>query len=665
MIPRQLLASPPHFVGRTDELATLTADLDDTAGGTVVISAIAGAGGIGKTALALHWAHHNLRRFPDGQLFVDLQGFSPAGEPVDPAVAIRGFLAALGVDPGQLPADLPAQAALYRSLVAGRRLLIVLDNAADAGQVVPLLPGSDTCRVIVTSRRGLTSLVTRHGAHHLPIDILSGTEARELLVTRIGADRTAAEPDALTRLLAYCGGYALALDIVAGRAAMNRAATLSELAAELHDTDALDDDDPAVSLPAVLSWSLHALTGEQARAFALLGIAPGADISLPAAANLVGLPSPRARSVLRVLEQASLLHTDAHGRHSMHDLIRGYAASTAHHLTEETRESALRRVVDFYLHTAYAADRLFYPQRPAIQLAPPMPDTEPHPLADQSQAQAWLEAEHTNLLATQQLAADHDWPVVVWQLAWTVAVFQYNQGHSGSQVAAWRLALTAAGHLPDPRTRIAIHRNLGRSYAEAGRHEEAIEHLNEALALAERESDVREQAYVHGNLAWAWVSRRDYGKGLAHGLCDLDIRRGLGDSMGQANALNVIGWCAACLGDFAEAREYSETALAVHRRHGHSHGEAVVLSNLGYVDLRTDHPRRAIQHYEQALDLFRAEGNTWIITSIGDRLGECYAALGDHDRARAQWQIALDRYHVQNRTDEADRVRRRLRDLDA
>lgn len=662
--PRQLQAAPPHFVGRTSELATLTMDLDGRAGGTVLISAIAGAGGIGKTALALYWAHRNLGRFPDGQLFVDLQGFSPTGKPVDPAVAVRGFLAALGVEPGHLPADLPAQAALYRSLVAGRRMLIVLDNAADATQVLPLLPGSDSCTVLVTSRRSLTSLVTRHGAHHLPIGILSDTEARELLVTRIGASRAATDPDAVAQLIGHCGGFALALEIVAGRAALNRTMTLSDLAAELSEANALDDDDPAVSLPAVLSWSVHALTEEQARAFALLGIAPGHDVSLAAAANLMGIPSTRARTVLRVLAQSSLLTVDPHGRYSMHDLIRAYATGTADYLPEDVREQALRRVVDFYQHTAYAADRLQYPHRPSIQLPAPLQDTRPHPLPDQAGALAWFDAEHGNLLAAQRLAADHHWPSVVWQLAWTLVIFQYNQGYSDSRIAAWRLASSCASQLPDPATQIAIQRNLGRAYVETGEYEEAFKHLYEALALAERENDLPAQAYVHGNLAWAWVNQGDHRKGLAHGLRDRDLRRAIGDSLGEANALNAMGWSAARLGDFDEAREYSEAALPLHRRCEHPHGEAVVQTILGFADLRTGHPRRALDHYERAIDLYRAEDNTWEITAIGDQLGECYAALGDHDRARTEWRTALAVYQRLNRSDRAERVRRLLEDLD-
>jgi tetratricopeptide (TPR) repeat protein len=633
-----------------------------------VISALAGAGGIGKTALALHWAHRNLHRFPDGQLFVDLQGFSPAGTPTDPAVAVRGFLSALGVDLGQIPVDLPAQAALYRSMVAGRRMLIVLDNAADVAQVTPLLPGSPSCTVLVTSRRHLTGLVTRQGAHPLPIGVLADADARQLLVARIGANRTSAETDAVDELVACCGGFALALDIVAGRAVMDPAIPLTELAAELRDVatrvSAFDDDEPAASLPGVLSWSLHALTKEQANAFALLGIAPGPDISLPAAANLVGLPLSPARRVLRSLVEMSLVNVDARGRYSMHDLIRGYATTTADQLTEDAREAALRRVVDFYLHTAYAADRLFYPHSAPIQLSPALV-SDLHPLPDASAALAWFDAEHANLLLAQRTAADHAWLQVVWQLAWTLVVFQSYQGHREHHLTMWRVALTAVEQLPEPATRILTYRHLGRAYAEMGRHDEGVEHLDEALALAERHDDLREQALVHGNLAWAWVLRKNYRKGLAHGMRSAHLRRNLGDRVGEANALHVVGLCAARLGEYDSAREHSQTALTLHREHDHQHGEGVALSTLGYVAHYTGQHRQAIQYYEQATMLFRGIGNTMDAADAAVELGASYAALGEHDQARAAWQETLTLYQRLGRTDKADHVRQQLADLDA
>jgi tetratricopeptide (TPR) repeat protein len=661
----QLPAAPPYFVGREDELARLTADLDRTR--TVLISALAGAGGIGKTALALHWAHRNLHRFPDGQLFVDLQGFSPAGEPVDPAVAVRGFLDAFGVEAGRIPAAPSAQAALYRSLVAGRRMLIVLDNAADGTQVVPLLPGTDSCTVLVTSRRRLTSLITHHGAHHLPIGVLTEVDARELLTARLGVPRTSAEPEAVADLIACCGGFALALAIIAGRAAMNPTIPLADLATELRDAatrlSAFDDDEPTVSLPAVLSWSMRVLTQEQVGVFALLGIAPGPDIGLPAAANLLGLSLAQARRVLRALVEASLLNVDERGRYSMHDLIRDHATAAVRSVKEDTSE-ALRRVIDFYLHTAYAADQLFYSYRPSIQLAPPMAGTQLHPLSTASEALAWFQAEHANLLGAQHTAAELGWHQAVWQLAWTLVNLQARQGHVDHQLAMWRVALTAADQVSDPAIRILIHRNFGRANADVRRHDEAIEHLHEALALAERHDDVLEQAYVHANLAWAWEKRGEFRKALTHGTRGLHFSRAVGDQVREANALHVMGWCAAQLHEFEQAREHSEAALAIHRRHHHRHGEAVALATLGYVELSTGHHHRAIDHARQAIELFQDIGHTSDAAEIFTRLGNAYAAISDQRRAREAWQEALELYQQQRRSDKVDQVQRLLDTLD-
>jgi predicted ATPase len=316
----------------------------------MLISAIRGAGGIGKTWLALHWAHRRLSRFPDGQLFVDLRGFSPDSEPMPSGVAVQGFLDALGVAPGRIPVDPQAQAGLFRSLVAQKRMLIVLDNAADVQQVVPLLPGADSCTVVVTSRRTLTGLITRHGAHHLTLDTLSGDEARALLARRLGTARVAAEPEAVDELVGLCGGFPLALGIIAGRAHTHPRVPLAEFAAELRDLGlgALEDDEPTTSLPAVLSWSYSALTTQQQVVFGLLGIAPGPDIGLPAAASLTGLPPTQTGKVLRSLEEASLLSRDAHGRYSMHDLIRAFATEDANCVASNEKRSATRRPLSAY-----------------------------------------------------------------------------------------------------------------------------------------------------------------------------------------------------------------------------------------------------------------------------------------------------------------------------
>ncbi|MFD7655813.1 BTAD domain-containing putative transcriptional regulator [Actinosynnema sp. NPDC059797] len=671
-VPRQLPAAPVPFTGRVPELAELDrvlipapGDGNPAAGnpatGTV---AIGGVGGIGKTWLALAWAHRNLHRFPDGQLFVDLHGFSPAGDPTDPVDALRGFLTALGADPDGARPDLEAR---YRGLVAGRRVLVVLDNAATADQVVPLLPGSPTCAVLVTSRTSLPSLLDRHGAHHLPLGVFTPVEARALLTARLGEHRTDAEPDAVDELVGLCGRHPLALAITARHAATRPRLPLAEPAAELRELglEVLDHDtDLTASLPAVLSWSLRRLTARQRTVFALLGTAPGPDIDLPAAASLAGLPLAEARKDLRVLEDHCLLDRHPHGRYAMHDLVRAYAATTDDHLPAPGREAALERVVDFYLHTAHTAERLLNPHRPPIRLDPPAPGTHAHPLPDHAAALAWMDTHHPHLLAAQRTAAARRRHRTAWRIAWTLGTFHRRRGHLHDDLAVWRTAADAATHLPDPVTHILTHRFLGHAHAELERHEQAIAHLHQALDLARRHHDLTQQAHTHHALTWAWERRGDDRKALEHARQVLDLFRALGSPVWEATALNMVGWHAARVGEYALAREHCRDALDLYRRHHDPDGEADALDSLGWIDHHTGRHHRAVDHYRRALALYRTVGNTAEAADTLDNLGHPLAALGDRTGARAAWREALDLYRQQGRGTDAERVRRRLDDLD-
>jgi DNA-binding SARP family transcriptional activator len=421
-VPRRLPAPPPLFTGRATELAALDTvfDTPSDAGGTVVISAIGGPGGIGKTALALHWAHQHLHRFPDGQLYVNLRGFDPSGRPTPTGTAIRGFLDGLGVDPATLPVDLDAQVARYRSLVAGKRMLIVLDNARDIDQVIPLLPDTPTCTVLVTSRRHMPGLAALYGAHLLDLDVLLEPDARELLARHLGRQRLAAEPAAVADPLTVCAGLPLAVVIVAARAQYHHAFPLAVLAEELRDAssrlDGLDAGDLRVNLRAVLSWSIRTLSPQAANLFALLGIAPGPAISLPAATSLAGQPAVPVRMMLRELEHASLVTQYAPSHYRMHDLIRLYATDAAHHdLTQDIRDAALRRVLD--THTAGCL--LNRHRVPALGVHPPL-------LPDIQLVLALLETEHATLLAAQRA-----WHPVVCQLAWPLTRTCLSGGRRG------------------------------------------------------------------------------------------------------------------------------------------------------------------------------------------------------------------------------------------
>jgi tetratricopeptide (TPR) repeat protein len=675
-VPRQLPPAPTPFVGRDDELTMLTHSLDQARpADAVVISALAGIGGIGKTTLALHWAHRNKDRFPDGQLFVNLRGFDPKSAPLSPDAALHGFLLALGVDAQAIPPDLDGKTGVYRTRVASKRMLIVLDNAATADQVEPLLPGSPACAVLVTSRKMLTALTTRHGARHVALPILSQEEARALLAERLGEARRDAEPGAAAELIRLCGCHPLALALIASRAYIDPGLSLAELAKDLSYSVlvTLEDGDPASSLPDVLSWSLRGLTGQQRTVFGLLGIAPGPDISLPAAVSLTGLPSPRAKKVLRELEQASLLNPPLGGRYSMHDLIRAFAADTATgaadleladntaglELAGEVREAAQRRVIDFYLHTAYAAARVLAPHRQPIQLELPVPGCHPEPLAAAPAALAWFDTEHSCLLESQRTAAALGWQQAVWALAWTLHTFHRRRGHRHDEVTAWKAALEAAAHLSDPASRALARQYLGRIYAYLEQHEEASEQLRQALALAEQHHDPANQAHARILLSWAWEQRGDGQRALEHATRALALYRTLGNPVWEGRALNQVGWYAAHLGDYDRARELCEAALPLHR-HRYPDGEASTLDTLGYIDHRTGRYQQAVQHYQQALILCHELGDTYEAASTLDRLGHSHAALGHYGQARTVWREALDLCQAQHRTEDVERIQRQL-----
>jgi transcriptional regulator with XRE-family HTH domain/tetratricopeptide (TPR) repeat protein len=659
-VPRQLPAPPAPFVGRRHELDRLGATLRSGSGtaSTVVISALAGAGGVGKSWLALHWAHRNADRFPDGQLFVDLRGFSPDSDPMDPAVAVRGFLDALGVEPGRIPAAPHAQAALFRSLVVDKRMLLVLDNAADTAQITPLLPGGDTCTVVVTSRNRLPGLITGHDAHHVSVDTLPDGEARTLLAARLGTARIDAEAAAVDELVRLCGGFPLALSIIAGRAHTYPHLMLADLADELHEDalGVLDEADPAASLPAALSLSHRALTSEEAEVFALVAIAPGPDIGLSAASGLTGLGRSRTRTVLRRLEQASLIGQASTGRYRMHDLIRRYA-TTAHELAEGTRTAALRRMLDFYTHTAHAAAHLLDSHREPIEFSPPAPGCHPQPLPDIPAAMDWFDAEHRNLLAAQRTAAAHALHRTAWQLAWTLNDFHYRRGHRHDQLAVWQIAVDSAVQLSDPGAQILTHRLLGRAHVVLGHHQEAIKALNDALALSEQQNDRALQAQAHYTLASIWPDGR---RALEHARRALDLYHGLDQPIAEANALNAVGWYAARLGDYDTGRKHCRAALALYRHHQDVAGQAQTLDSLGYIDHHSGCHHDAVQHYGRAISLYRDLDNTYETADTLDRLGHPHAALGHHDQARAVWQEARGLYRQQGRDQEAEDVERQL-----
>ncbi|HEX4220745.1 MAG TPA: BTAD domain-containing putative transcriptional regulator [Pseudonocardiaceae bacterium] len=669
--PRQLPAAPRSFTGRSRELRRLTATLDPAGGPgtTVVISAIGGTGGIGKSWLALHWAYDNVHRFPDGQLFVNLRGFDPSGKPTAPQDALRGFLEGLGVPASAMPAELDALSASYRSLVSGRRMLVVLDNAADPEQVIPLLPGSSSCTVLVTSRDHLVNLIDTHGAQALPLDALTEAECRLLLATRIGADRLAREPDAVDDLLASCAGLPLALSIVAGRALEHPDFPLRALADELRDAERrleILDEEPTSGVRSVLSWSYSALTEEQARVFGLLSLAPGPDISLPAAAHLTDLTVPRARSVLRTLERVSLVQQHVPDRFRMHDLVRLYATEAAiRHQQAEVRETAVARLVDFYVRAAHDADRVLAPERPVAELYPAAAGLAPFEPSDAVTATDWFAAEHACLLATQQFAARSGEHRVVWLLAWTLNTFHWRAGHAHDDLASCRLGLAAAQQLDEPTTMVLAHRRLGGALTRLGRSTQALEQLEMALALARETGDLAGEGYTHLALVLVWGQFDDDRRALDSATAALRIFESLGDQVWQAEAGNAVGWYLTRLGRHDEARGLCEAALTFHREQGNYFWEHAALDSLGYIAHHCGDYAAAIDYFQQALVGYRELGNTHFSADTYGRLGESYAAIGDQEAARSVWQEALRLFRAQHRSTDVRAVEKQLGELGA
>jgi NB-ARC domain len=449
---------------------------------------------VGKTALAVHWAHQQARRFPDGQLYVDLRGYDPSGAPMQAATAVRQFLDALPVPAASIPAGLDAQIGLYRSLLAGKRMLVVLDNARDAGQVRPLLPGTAGCVVLITSRRQLPDLIALDGAIPLTVNLLTTEEARELLASRLGPARVSREREAADELIGLCARLPLALNIATSRAATHPGTPLSSLAAELRDTrrclDLLSAGTGAANMRAVFSWSYQALTRPAAQMFRLLGMHPGPDISVAATASLAAVGRDQARRALDELTAAHLLTEHVPGRYSLHDLLRAYAAEQAEATSShQDCRAAIGRVLDHYLHTARAATLLLYPARDLGAVSSPLPGTAPEQLTDDQHALAWFDSERQVLLAVTALAAKARFDVHAWQMPSVLAAYLERRGHWHDYAGTQTAALGAAERAGDLAGQANARLLLGRACSRTDSRQAAQVHLRHALDLYEKLGD--------------------------------------------------------------------------------------------------------------------------------------------------------------------------------
>ncbi|HTW04424.1 MAG TPA: BTAD domain-containing putative transcriptional regulator [Streptosporangiaceae bacterium] len=642
--PSLLPAAVPGFTGRLPELRALSAAADRP-GRPVVITVIGGTGGVGKTALAVHWARQVAADFPDGQLYVNLRGFGPA-DPVSPTEALRAFLDALQVPAAQIPSSLDGRHALYRSLVEGKRILVLLDNAREPAQVRPLLPASPTALVVITSRAEMASLVVTDGAGQISLDILTDADAHQLIAGRIGAPRLAAEPDAADELIRLCAGLPLALAITAARAAAHPRFTLAALAAELRDArgrlDALSTGEDATDVRAVFSWSYQNLQPPAARMFRLLGLHPGPDIAAPAAASLAGLPLPLARRLLRELTRGHLLAEPSPGRYAFHDLLRAYAAERAVSTDSMTaRRAAMHRVLDHYLHTAHAAAVLINPGRDTIDLPPVQAGAVPETFGSHVDALAWFEAEHQVLLTAAAMAAESGFDVHAWQLPWTLVDHLEFHGLWHDIAAIQDVALAAAERLGDLTAQANVHRSVGRVRFQLSAWDDARSHLSQALRLYKELGDGNGQARVHLTVGKAMERMGRLDEALGHARQALTLFEEADNRQGQARALNNIGWYHAMIGDHRQALMRSWQALGLQRELGDRCGEANTWDTLGYSHQHLGQLAKSASCFQKAVRLFADMGSRSGEAEVLTHLGEVHRVAGSRQAAVAVWRQAL------------------------
>ncbi|MEV7626960.1 tetratricopeptide repeat protein [Actinoplanes sp. NPDC089786] len=651
------------FTGRVAELDLLRQALHhgQREGGAVVISAIAGMAGVGKTQLAIHAGHLlTQEKVVDRVLFVNLRGFhpDPAQPPADPGAVLDGFLRLLGVPGQQIPHDLPARTAAYRRRLAGTRTLVVLDNAATADQVRPLLPGTAGCPALVTSRRDLATLCP---SAHLTVNVFTPDDALAFLTRAAAGVPVGADPGAAARIARRCGHLPLALGLVAAHIRGTPGWTLTDRADRLDERHYQRRLDTGVEL--ALGLSYQQLPTDLQRVLRLLSLHPGQDLDAYAAAALADTDLPTAEARLHHLRRDHLLQEAAPGRYTLHDLVRAYAAGRAGDEDPPSdRRAALTRLFDFYLHTAHAGDRLLYPHRDPVALAPARAGMVVTPLTDAGAAMAWFTAEHAVLLAVaEQAAAAEGLDQHTAGLAWTLTNFLNLRGHWQDQITVQSRALAAARRLGDRSGQAHIHRNLGRSHDMMSRPDDSRTHFSAALALFAELDDQVGTATTHVNLARQYERQGRYPEALSHDQHALALFQAAGDQPGEARALNNVGYVHTLLGKYPQALTYSQQALNLHQSIGNRHGEATTWDSIGYVHHRLGQQEAAIDCYRHALTLYTETGDRPNEAQALTNLGDAHESAGDHGDAHDAWRAALDILDELGHAD-ADLLRARLPD---
>jgi tetratricopeptide (TPR) repeat protein len=632
-LPRDL----DRFTGRTTELDRLRTAQQD--GGAVVISAIEGMAGVGKTQLAVHAGHLLARERPfDRVLFVNLRGFhpDPAQPPADPGAVLDGFLRLLGVPGQRIPHDLDARTTTYRGLLAGTRALVVLDNAADADQVRPLLPRQPGCLTLVTSRRSLTDL---DPATHLAVDVFTADEALEFLTRAAPHVSVGDDPGAAARITERCGYLPLALGLVAGHLRAKPGWTLTDHADWLDERHHQRRLDTGVEL--ALDLSYHHLPADRRRLLRLLGLHPGLDLGAHAAAALADTRLDTAQAHLDHLCGDHLLQHGTPGRYTCHDLVRAYATARAHDEDRPPeRRAALARLFDHYLATVATAMNTLHPAESRLRPRIPPPATPTPELTDPDTALGWLDAERPTLVAVAAYTADHGWPVQTIRLS--RILFRYLAGgHHTDALTVHGHAHRAARDTGDPTGQAHALTGLGVAHMRLGRRRLAAEHLQQALDLFRQADDPAGQARTLGNLGYLEQRSGHYRTATDHYRQALALDRRGGDRAGEARTLTNLGNVETLLGRYRTATDHYRQALVLCRQAGNREGEAQALNSLGEVEARAGRHGPASDHVSQALTLFRRLGNrageAWTL----DTLGALHTHLGQPAQATERHQQAL------------------------
>jgi tetratricopeptide (TPR) repeat protein len=635
VLPRELPGDVAAFTGRADQLAHLDGLLDRPRT-AVVVSAVCGTAGVGKTALAVHWAHRVADRFPDGQLYVNLRGYDPE-RPMRAAEALGVLLRALGVEDAAMPHDVAERAARYRTLVSGRRMLVLLDNVHSVDQVRDLLPGTGSCLIMITSRASLPALVARHGAVRVNLDLLPRDEAVALLRTLIGA-RVEVEPAAAVALASRCARLPLALRIAAELAVSRPAVPLAALVGELGDESRRLDllaagEDSYTAVRSVFSRSCRYLDPAAMRAFQLLGLHPGRDVGVDAAAALLDTDVAEARGRIDALVRAHLVGEYTDGRFGMHDLLRAYAAERAASRPEADRRAALARLCDHYLRTATAAVWMAFPTGVARLPA--------QPFASGDDARSWLDRERSNLLAVAQAAGDGGY---AFQLSAVLASYLEVRAHYADALTLHDLAYQAACTRGDRVGEAAARNRLGDIRRLLGHYGLASAHYERALALAQELGDQAVAAtarYGLGTLCWRSGRLDDAREHLAAALA---CWRGKGDRAGEGAALYRLGTVFRRLGRYRDALDHHLQALATSRAIDDQVGASRALNNLGATLERTGDYGQALAQYQRSLAICRELGNRVGVAVALTNLGNVNSALGRFDEALHQHLEALPIY---------------------